>query len=204
MSAATPQSFYTERIPAQFNKALDEQAALGEEGAALLADMSITATLRVIVEGDQGGTFFLNLAEGRMAAGDDAAQPPFLTVVHDMQAFEVLEREAGDSALGFLGGLAGLAGEIKLTKTRIDNLAGLSGALRFELTGEGGFSLLTHFGADPIPEEPDCKISVEAEAYRQLQSGELNPQDAFMGGKINVEGDMQMAMQLALAALSPD
>ena len=60
------------------------------------------------------------------------------------------------------------------------------------------------FGSEPIADEPNCSISIDAEAYQKLRSGELNPQDAFMGGQINIEGDMQMAMQLALALMSPD
>jgi len=200
-----PRSFYTERIPAQFNRALEEQAARGDAAAKLLEDMrAVCATLCVVVEGDAVDTFFLNVEQGRMTAGDQAQHPPFLTLVQDRAAFEVLERESGDSALGFLGGMAGMAGEMKLTQTRIDNLADLKGAIRFELTGEGGFSMLTHFGSDPIPEQPNCSIRVDADAYRRLRSGELAAQEAFMGGQIQIDGDMQMAMQLALAALSPD
>ena len=55
-----------------------------------------------------------------------------------------------------------------------------------------------------IPDEPAATISIDGDAYRDLRSGELNPQDAFMSGKVEVEGDMQMAMQLALAAMTPD
>jgi hypothetical protein len=205
MSDGGPRAFYTQRIPAQFNRALEEQVAAGEAGAKLLEDMrAVTATLKIVVESDDGGTFFLNVDRGVMEAGDEPAQPPFLTLVHDAAAFARLEEEAGDSALGFLGGLAGLAGDIRLTRNRLANLEGLSGSVGFEMVGEGGFRLLTHFGSgDPSP-EPQCRISVEAEAYRKLKAGELNPQDAFMGGQINVEGDAQMAMQLALAVLSPD
>jgi len=200
-----PRSFYTERIPAQFNRALERQEARGEDGRALLEDMrAVDGTLKVVVEGEDGGVFYLNIRGGRMAAGETAAHPPFLTLVHDQEAFPRLRDEAGESALGFLGGLAGLAGDMKLTRARLANLAGLEGAMRFTLTGTGGFSLLTHFGPGEPPEEAACSIAVDADAYRQLRSGELNPQDAFLGGHIRVDGDMQMAMQLALAALSPD
>jgi putative sterol carrier protein len=50
----------------------------------------------------------------------------------------------------------------------------------------------------------DTAIRVDTEAYRELRAGKLDPQEAFLAGKIAVEGDMQKAMQLALAVLSPD
>ena len=82
----------------------------------------------------------------------------------------------------------------------------VKGALLFELTGAGGFRLLAHLGGEPPAEDapPATAIRVDAEAYRELRSGALQPQDAFLAGKIQVEGDMQLAMQLALAVLSPD
>jgi SCP-2 sterol transfer family len=205
MSTADPRSFYAERIPTQFNRALEEQAAKGDEGGKVLAGMrAVNATIRVDVDVEGGGTFFLNIREGRMSCADTPAHAPFLTLVQDRAAFEFLERESGDSAMALLGGLSGLAGEMKLTRQRIDNLAGVKGALLFRVTGDHGFSLLTHFGPDPVPEQPSCSIAVDPEAYDALRAGTLHPQDAFMTGRIQVEGDMQLAMQVALAALAPD
>jgi hypothetical protein len=200
-----PKAFYTEALPAQWNRALEAQERAAEAAQRLLEGMrAVDATIRVDVVGDGGSTFFLNIEAGRLAPGDAPAHPPFLTLVQDRQAFERLVAEAGDSALGFLGGLSGLAGEMHLTKARLDNLADVRGCVRFEVTGEGGFALLTHFGEGPVPDAPDTAIRVDAEVYRALRAGQLNPQDAFMGGKLSMEGDMQLAMQVALAALSPD
>lgn len=205
MSEPDPRTFYTERIPSQFNRALTEQRAAGADGAKLLGDMeTVNASMRIVVKADNGGTFILNIEKGVMSPGDAPIKPPFLTLIHDGEAFVRLEKEAGDSALGFLGGLAGLAGDIRLTQGRLDNLAGLSGSLLFTLEGDDGFALLTHFGEDAVQEEPACRINVGPDAYAGLKTGEMNPQDAFMTGQIAVEGDMQMAMQLALAVLAPD
>ena len=203
--APDPRTFYAERIPAQFNAMLDAQAKLGADGERVLNDMkAVDATIRVDVRGDAGGTFFLNIAGGVMSPGNDASHAPFLTLVQERTAFDRLASEAGDSALALLGGLSGLAGEMKLTKTRIDNLALVKGAILFEVTGDRGFALVTHFGPDPVPDEPNTKISVDAEAYGALRAGQLDPQSAFLEGKIAIDGDIQMAMQLALAAISPD
>jgi hypothetical protein len=201
-----PRSFYTERIPAQFNQALEAQGALGPEGRRVYDDMcAVNATIRIEVEGEGGGgPFFLNIEKGRMTSGEAPAHPPFLTLLQDRRDCERMVREAGDSAMALLGGLSGLAGEMKLTRSRIDNLASVKGLVLFEVTGDDGYALRTHFGTDPIPDEPTTTIRIDAAAYRELRAGRLDPQSAFMNQQILVEGDMQAAMQLALAAVSPD
>ena len=200
-----PKAFYTEQLPAQWNRSLRDQARAAETAQRILEGMrAANATLRVDVTGDSGGTFFLNIADGELEPGDAATHEPFLTLIQERDHFERLALEAGDSALGFLGGLSGLAGEMKLTKERIDALAGAPGTIRFCLSGEGGFDLVAHFGGGEPAPEPETTITVEMSAYQQLKSGELNPQDAFLGGQIQVEGDMQAAMQLALTMMAPD
>ncbi len=200
----TAASFYREQIPAQFNHALDRQQALGDAGRRVYDAMrAVDATIRVDVAGE-GGTIFLNIRAGQMSAGDSAAHPPFLTLIQDRRAFERLSREAGDSALALLGGLSGRAGEMKLTRARIENLCDVNGLVSFEVTGDDGFVLRTHFGSEPVPAEPKTTITVDSQAYRDLRSGALDAQSAFMNQQILVEGDMQAAMQLALAAIAPD
>ena len=210
-----PAEFYTVRIPRQFNRALElqEQQATeegeGSDAARVLASLTcVDATIRAIVSSapnEPGDTFYLNITQGRMEANTQGADhPPLLTLCHDVETLEPLARESGDSVLGFLGGLAGMAGDLRLTSQRIENLAGLSGSVQFTLTGKNGFSIVIHLGGDPIPAEPDCTIEVDGEIYGELKSGKLPPQEAFMSGKINIGGDMQMAMQLALAAMTPD
>ncbi len=206
--AQTPAEFYGQRIPSQFNRALAAQAALGEEGRRVYDAMrAVDATIRVVVEGaerDGAETWFLNIHAGEMAAGGDASHPPFLTLLQDRRAFERLAREAGDSALALLGGLSGLAGEMRLTRSRIENLSEVDGLVTIEVTGDDGFALRTHFGQGPVPEAPKTTITLDETAYRDLRSGALDPQAAFMNQQILVEGDMQAAMQLALAAIAPD
>ena len=44
--------------------------------------------------------------------------------------------------------------------------------------------------------EADCTISVSQEDFTGMTNGSINPMTAFMSGKINVKGDMGLAMKL--------
>jgi hypothetical protein len=208
MKELSPRAFYRERVPTQWNRTLAEQeaAAEGDEAAGRVLEgmRGVDVTLRIEVEGDDGGTFFLNVRRGAMSCDDAPADAPLLTVLQDQRAFESIAAEAGDSALGLLGGLSGLAGDFKLTRSRLDNLRGVSGCLAFEVTGDEGFAFRVHFGGDPVPDAPDTEIRVGPDVYAELREGRLDPQNAFMSGQLDVSGDLQIAMQLALAALSPE
>lgn len=202
-----PEVFFRERFPAQMNRQLaEQQEALAAAQRALDGMRGVHASLRFDVLGPGGGTWYVNLAEGRATAGATPVHPPFLSIVLERADFEPLWREAGDNVLGFLGGVSGMGAPIKLTRSRVEQIGAVKGALLFELTGAGGFRLVAYLGGEPPAEEtpPATAIRVDAQAYRELRSGALQPQDAFLAGKIQVEGDMQLAMQLALAVLSPD
>ncbi|MDP6907997.1 MAG: SCP2 sterol-binding domain-containing protein [Flavobacteriales bacterium] len=45
-------------------------------------------------------------------------------------------------------------------------------------------------------EEVDCTVDVELADLLAMLSGELNPMNAFMAGKLKVKGDMSVAMKL--------
>jgi hypothetical protein len=200
-----PQSYFTEHLPAQFERALRAQERAVESAQRVLDGMrAVDATIVVEVHGEAGGRFVLNIDAGRLTPGGATAHPVVMTLVQERRDFERLIRDAGDSALGFLGGLSGLAGEIRLTKDRLGLLTGLRGTLRFRVTGDDGFAVVTHFGPGAPKEPPDTEIRVAPDVYAELQAGRLDVQNAFMSGKLELEGDMQLAMQLALAAMSPD
>jgi len=198
-------AFYTRKIPGEFNRVLDEQMARGGEGRRVHEGMAaVDGTICVEVRGDDCATFFLNIAAGRMTPGDAPSHPPFLTVIQDMRAFRRLARETGDSLTALLGALAGIGGGLKLTRKRMLDMEAVQGLIRFEVTGENGFSILTHFGAGPLPGEPDASIQVGEAAYRELRAGRLDPQIAFLDDSIRVEGNLQKVIQLAFAAVAPD
>jgi putative sterol carrier protein len=205
MDAPDPRTFYTVRIPAQFNRALEEQRKTDESGNRVYEGMrAVAATIRVQVEGEGGGTFYLNIDEGSMASGNESRHPPFLTLLLSLEAFESIAREADDSAMALFGGLTRLIGEIRLTKHRIQSLSDVNGLIRLEVIGPLGFALSARFGGGAIPDEPDTRIHLEETVYRDLQSGKLDPQTAFMKHQIVVEGNMRIAMKVAMATIASD
>lgn len=44
--------------------------------------------------------------------------------------------------------------------------------------------------------EADCTIATSAAVLQELQSGDLNPMMAVMGGKVKISGDMGLAMKV--------
>ena len=72
---------------------LDDQEKLGEDGRKVFEGMkAVNATIRVDIL-DAGESYFLNITEGRMAAGEQATHPPFLTLRQNRAAYERLAAE---------------------------------------------------------------------------------------------------------------
>ena len=198
-----PQQFLEQQLPAQFNATLAEQQTAAETAQRVLEGMrAVSATIGFELTGEGGGGHYVNFEAGRATASDEPAQLPFLTLAFDRADFGALYAEMGNNVLGFLGGVSGMGAELKLTSARLDLLSNVKGTLAFELTGEGGFRLLARLGG--ASGEPDTTIRVDRQAYRDLREGRTEPQQAFLDGQIQVDGDMQLAMSLALAVLSPD
>ena len=204
--AIDPRTFFGERFPAQ------TESLAGRAGAGGATGRSARSTACAPSRRRSASTCAATAAArssstSRRAAAALVTRPrsrPFSAFPSTAPTTSRCLREAGDNVLGFLGGISGMGAPIKLTQTRVAQIAEVGGTLCFELTGEGGFTLLARLGESPASETADTTIRVDAQAYRELREGRLEPQEAFLAGKIAVEGDMQRAMQLALAVLSPD
>ena len=67
--APDPRTFFAEVLPSQFNGSLAKQVTAAETAQRALDGMrAVDATLRFQVRGDDGGTFFVNLEQGRASA----------------------------------------------------------------------------------------------------------------------------------------
>ncbi|EXL09534.1 SCP2 sterol-binding domain-containing protein [Aquamicrobium defluvii] len=74
--------------------------------------------------------------------------------------------------------------------------AGFSRSVKFD-TGSDGVILIDGTSISTTDGPADCTIKLSLDDLESLLAGELNPTMAFMSGKLKIEGDMSIAMQLS-------
>jgi len=85
------------------------------------------------------------------------------------------------------------------TKAKVKDI---NAVIQVVLTGEGGGEYCMELAAGDFKtvkgkaESPNLTITQAVADWREINSGRLNPQMAFMSGKIKVSGDMSLAMKL--------
>jgi putative sterol carrier protein len=87
-----------------------------------------------------------------------------------------------------------------LIKEKMADVADLNKIVKFDLTDEG----VIHVDATTSPPsitnnnlDADVVFTLTMENFEGLIDGSLNPQMAFMMGKLKIEGDMGLALELA-------
>lgn len=73
--------------------------------------------------------------------------------------------------------------------------AGFDGTAKFKIEGEGAIVIDAN-GARAGDDAADVTLSADADTFQSILEGDLNATSAFMQGKLTVDGDMSMAMQL--------
>ncbi len=73
---------------------------------------------------------------------------------------------------------------------------GIDGTAQFNIEGEGSM-IVDSDGAREGTADADVTFSADADTYRDIFDGSLDPTSAFMSGRLSIDGDMGMAMKLA-------
>jgi putative sterol carrier protein len=82
-----------------------------------------------------------------------------------------------------------------------DKAGDLNATVQFDLSGEGGGQWYARVADGKVAvekgtaENPTATIRMAADDYADLVSGKLNPVNAFMMGKVKVEGDLNTVMK---------
>jgi putative sterol carrier protein len=97
----------------------------------------------------------------------------------------------------------GTRGFFEGLETRADaaKLAGLDHTYRFEIDGEGVWSVRIQAGTVEVTEGgtengADATIRTSSEVFERLISGRQNPTTAYMSGKVKVDGDLGAVLKL--------
>lgn len=82
-----------------------------------------------------------------------------------------------------------------------DRFRGLGAIYKFIIQGEGGGVWLLHCSdivhVDEHDGEADCTVTVSSRDFVSLGSGSMNPQIAYMMGKLKVSGNKSLALKLS-------
>ncbi|MFT6105360.1 MAG: putative sterol carrier protein [Paracoccaceae bacterium] len=69
------------------------------------------------------------------------------------------------------------------------------GVAKFVIADEGAI-MIDAAGVRAGDDEAEVTLTADADTFKAIISGDLNPTNAFMMGKLTVDGDMGMAMAL--------
>lgn len=197
-----PADYFAKQVPEAWNQRLQDERARGEEAAERVAQMCETAFALEVDVADHG-VFHLVVENGEMAARDAASADPLVTMKLGREDLDALEDSVGAQPMDLLGGVGGVS-DFVLTPARIDGLRSVSGTMRLEVVGDSPWGVLLHFDPPPVPAEPTVRVGIPAAEFAALISGELDLQGAFMTGKLEMEGDVEVPMKIAMAIMAPE
>jgi putative sterol carrier protein len=72
---------------------------------------------------------------------------------------------------------------------------GFDGVAKFVIPGEGAI-MMDATGVRAGDDEADVTLTADADVFRAILDGDMNPTSAFMTGKLAVDGNMGMALKL--------
>ncbi len=84
-------------------------------------------------------------------------------------------------------------------RSRVGAQSPISAVIRFDFGDDGIVRVdgkATPTVVDNEDRDADCTVKVTMDDFAQIAQGKINPRVAFMTGKLRVEGDVSLAMQL--------
>ena len=175
----TPEQFFEQLLPMGF-------AAQREAGGATPQDF----TLGYHLTGAGGGDWVVTIANGEMTARKTSGEANL--------SFTLSVDDWRDAVLGRDG--ASLAVILPQNRPgRPDNSGRakqLKGTMALELTREGKDPMKVEMAFNNAA-QPRTTMKAKLADYVAMQEGRLNGQEAFMTGKLQIQGDMGFLMQIA-------
>ena len=194
--------------PTQFMEELVPQ--LMSEGPLAGAEGAPSVKLGVLISGDGGGEWVIHAESGSFEVVAGSREAAAFTIVQSVEDWRGALWEGRGGVFGaqasalFKGQGGGTAAPgTPPNAAAIAQLGGLDGVIEVVVTGGvgGDWSAAFKLGPGAIPEEATTRVSITAEDAEAMQSGELDPMQAFMSGKIEIAGDITLMMQMQAIAM---
>lgn len=179
-------------------------------GAAELREQvqALDTRLGVRLEGQGGGEWVVRLARGEIEVRDEPRAEAAFTLIQSVEDWRGSLWEGQGGAIGrqtaaffrpgadTLSPAGGLGGAP--TPAALARMESLDGLMRMVVAGgEGGdWSVGFKLGPGEIPAEATTTVTLSAEDAVAMQTGELDPMQAFMAGRVQVEGDLSLLLQI--------
>ena len=164
--------------------------------------------LGVQIAGDGGGEWVYRVRDGGLRVERASRMDAAMTVIQSVEDWRGALWEGrggifGRAANALLKGDALLAlrdkaGDREPDFAALEPLSRLDGLVQVVLVGDegGDWGLGVKLGPGDVPEEPSAIVRIRAEDAAAIERGELDPLQAFMGGQIEVLGDMTLVLQM--------
>jgi hypothetical protein len=163
--------------------------------------------LGVRLDGKGGGEWLLELRRGSLRVERGSRAAAAFTVVQSVDDWRGALWEGRGGAIGRHaagvfrpgdGAATRIAELIADAATAFARAQALAALLRVSITGgDGGdWSLGLMLGPGEIPAAATTQVSLRCEDADAMLLGELSPLEAFMGGRIQIAGDVTLLMQL--------
>ncbi|MGQ9547683.1 MAG: SCP2 sterol-binding domain-containing protein [Roseiflexus sp.] len=178
MSDITPAVYFSEVVPQRF------AAAVAGASEDVLTQPELTVTYTIEGEGDQGSVFGLKVSGGSIECVDGGIENADLQLVMTYDNWRSVAE--GDAVEPFID---------YFLRRKVEVVKNLRGMVKLELTrsDDSVFESVSIFGGQS---EPSVTLRMTTDDYRQMLSGELNGQMAFMMGKLRFEGSLPLLMQI--------
>jgi len=169
---------------------------------------SADVALGIVLWGEGGGEWVLRVQSGALQVKPEPRADTAFTYVQSVADWQGALWQGRGGAIGqgaaglFRPGSApaaesaGMGGAPPLSA--LEAMRALDGVIRLVVSSGDAdeWAVAFKLGPGEIPAEPTTTVRVSHEDAEKMQSGELNPMEAFMAGRIQVVGDMALMMQM--------
>jgi hypothetical protein len=190
----TPARFFTDWLPREFAS----EFGAGKRSA---ADITVAVTL----EGEGGGHWVLDVKGGNLSvrAPGVVGPEPMVSLVQTVADFIAMAVGEEGANVDLAPPQASPLDVLFVDPQSRQIMSSVKGQVRFEVSGYHGRTwwMQVKFGTQAEGSDPDATIAVDAGTYAEILARKLAPPEAYFSGRIQLEGDRSLAMQLAVAML---